>query len=121
MSRIIALNKFAVFKEDKRMKQLILAASLLALSTLAIANPNSPANRCKRYAHANSFQLTISQLCGGTASQTYQDVINDQSCEAALGSKEAIQEQQNLQSNELKNEYQRIGAQQFCSKYANRR
>lgn len=103
------------------MKQLILAASLLALSTLAIANPNSPANRCKRYAHANSFQLTISQLCGGTASQTYQNVLQDQSCEQALGSKDAIKEQQGLQSNELKNEYNRIGAQQFCAKYANRR
>ena len=102
------------------MKQLILTASLLTISTLALANPNSPANRCKRYAHANAFDMTVSQLCGKQASNTFANVLHDQSCEGALGSEDAIKEQQTLQSDELKKEYNRIGAQQFCAKYANR-
>ena len=100
------------------MKKLILAAALLATTMVAMATPNSPANRCKRYAHAHAFELTITQLCGVPTDDTYKNVLHDQSCKEALGSEEAVQEQQDLHSQDLNNEYQRIGQAQFCAKYA---
>ena len=101
------------------MKHVISLAVLLAISTVALANNNSPAQRCKRYAEANAFQSTIAQLCGGNTESEYAGVLRAQACEETVG-KEKLEKQGSTQSDELKAEYNRIGHKQFCGKYAGR-
>ena len=101
------------------MKHVISLAVLLAISTVALANNNSPAQRCKRYAEANAFQSTIAQLCGGNTESEYAGVLRAQACEETVG-KEKLAGQGKTQSNELQAEYNRIGHQQFCAKYSGR-
>lgn len=101
------------------MKHLASLGLLLAISTVALANPNNPANRCKRYAHANAFQSTVAQLCGGNGQSVFQQVIQDQACQTTLGEEE-LNYQSDAQANELRAEYNRTGASAFCAKYANR-
>ena len=100
------------------MKHVISLGLLLAISTVAMAN-NSPAQRCKRYAEANAFQTTITQLCGGNTESEYSGVMRGQACEETVG-KEKLEKQGSTQSDELKAEYNRIGHKQFCGKYAGR-
>ena len=101
------------------MKHVISLAVLLAISTVALANSNNPAQRCKRYAEANAFQSTIAQLCGGNSQSEYAGVMQGQACEETVG-KEKLAGQGKTQSNELQAEYNRIGHQQFCAKYSGR-
>ena len=74
------------------MKHVISLAVLLAISTVALANNNSPAQRCKRYAEANAFQSTIAQLCGGNTESEYAGVLRAQACEETVG-KEKLADQ----------------------------
>lgn len=103
------------------MKRLLCSALVLGFvaSAFAAPNANSPANRCKRYAQANAFQSTIAQLCG-SAGSSYGGVLQEQSCDDALG-KDEVKQQGQAQTSELRAEYDRIGANAFCSKYQNRR
>lgn len=102
------------------MKHWMCLGLLCAISTVALANPNNPANRCKRYAQANAFQTTVAQLCGGNPSSEFSAVIDEQSCEGSLG-KEGLAEQSDNQTNELRAQYDSMGASAFCAKYGKRR
>lgn len=101
------------------MKHLITLGLLLLTATSAMAAPNSPAKRCGRYAYANTFQSTVAELCGGNSQSEFKEVLKDQSCEQIMG-KEELKQQDTARADELRSEYNRIGAQNFCSKYGNR-
>ena len=102
------------------MKHVISLVALVAISTVAMANNNNPAQRCKRYAEANAFQSTVAELCGGNTQSEFSGVMKGQACEETVG-KEKLKTQGSTQSDELKAEYTRIGHTQFCSKYAGRK